>query len=93
MNEYRVLETLRLPSHQVVGLDAKQADARMHNLEKTDHDGVFVTREPIEFKVGERIGFAETAKQLDRAIASRVEAIKGSRPAPAASSKAQDDAS
>lgn len=46
----------RFASGTLLALDAKQVDRRKHMLDETDTKGVYLTKLPVEFKVGETIG-------------------------------------
>lgn len=55
MNAYKTLTPVTFPSGTVLALDAKQAATRTHVLDDL-RPGVYVAKQPLEFKAGEVIG-------------------------------------
>lgn len=56
--------SILLLSNGKVGLNPRQAHRRQSALENTRKEGVYKIISPIEFKVGEIIGFVKPAKSL-----------------------------
>lgn len=83
----------RFASGTLLGLDEKQVNRRRHMLDETDTEGIYLTKLPVEFKVGETIGvdpdtlgksmlgcmddFGRQAKAEEKAKAAKAETKKG----------------
>lgn len=53
--EFKTLSICRFGSGTLLGLDERQVKRRRHMLDDTDQEGVYLTRQPVEFKAGEAI--------------------------------------
>jgi hypothetical protein len=63
MRFYKATATIRLSAGIVLALTAEQVQPRQHLLD-VGSDGKFTTREPIELKAGERVGFEQEPRAL-----------------------------
>lgn len=71
MRFYKTTTSIRLAAGLAVALTAEQVKSRRHLL-TIDEDGTITTREPIEFKAGEIVGF----EQEPRGLLPRLEALE-----------------